>query len=51
VSTYDRVADLPLEIDSYALEPLEVQASEDFTRLSTVIRLQGGGHDGVGEDG
>jgi len=50
VSTYDRVADLSLEIDSYALEPLEVQASEDFTRLSTVIRLQGSGHDGVGED-
>ena len=50
MSTYDRVADLSLEIDSYALEPLEVQASEDFTRLSTVIRLQGSGHDGVGED-
>ena len=50
MATYDRVRDLPLEIQSYRLEPLEVQASHDFTRLSTVIHLEGGGHDGVGED-
>ena len=50
MATYDRVRDLPLEIDSYRLEPLEVQASHDFTRLTTVIHLEGGGHEGVGED-
>jgi L-alanine-DL-glutamate epimerase-like enolase superfamily enzyme len=50
VSTYDLLADLPLEIDSYALEGLERDVSSDFTRLSTVIRLRGGGHEGVGED-
>jgi len=48
--TWDRLAELPLEIDSYALEPLEAHPSPDFTRLSTVVRFQGGGTDGVGED-
>ncbi|MET1009355.1 MAG: hypothetical protein ABWY96_04785, partial [Gaiellaceae bacterium] len=50
MATYDRVRELPLELDSYRLEPLEVQASHDFTRLTTVIHLEGGGHEGVGED-
>ena len=50
MATYDRVRELPLEIESYRLEPLEVQASHDFTRLTTVIHLEGGGHEGVGED-
>jgi L-alanine-DL-glutamate epimerase-like enolase superfamily enzyme len=50
VSTYDRLASLPLEVDSYELEPLEQQVSSEFTRLTTVIRLRGGGEEGVGED-
>ncbi len=50
MATYDRVRDLPLEVESYRLEPLEVRASHDFTRLTTVIHLEGGGHEGVGED-
>jgi hypothetical protein len=50
VSTYARVADLPLEIESYELEPHELEVSSDFTRYTTVIRLRGGGHEGVGED-
>jgi hypothetical protein len=50
MATYDSVRDLPLEIESYRLEPLEVQASHDFTRLTTVVHLEGGGHEGVGED-
>jgi L-alanine-DL-glutamate epimerase-like enolase superfamily enzyme len=49
-STYARLAELPVEIVSYELEPLELEVSSEFTRLSTVIRLQGGTHDGVGED-
>ncbi|HWI70310.1 MAG TPA: hypothetical protein VNT55_00030 [Baekduia sp.] len=45
------VADLPLEIEDYALERLEREVSSDFTRVSTVIRLRGGdGHEGLGED-
>jgi hypothetical protein len=50
MATYDGVRDLPLEIESYRLEGLQVQASPEFTRLTTVIHLEGGGHEGVGED-
>jgi hypothetical protein len=50
VSTYARLAALPLEVESYKLEPLELEVSSEFTRYSTVIRLRGGGHEGVGED-
>jgi hypothetical protein len=50
MATYDSVRELPLEIESYRLEPLEVQASHDFSRRTTVIHLEGGGHEGVGED-
>ena len=50
VATYDLLADLPLEIESYALEGVERDVTSDFTRLTTVIRLRGGGEEGVGED-
>src|SRR5918997_1298354 len=50
MSTYERLADLPLEIESYSLEGLERDVSSDFTRLTTTIRLRGGGAAGVGED-
>ena len=50
MSTYDLIADLPLEVEDYALEALERDVSSAFTRLSTVIHLRGGGEEGVGED-
>jgi hypothetical protein len=50
VSLYDFVFDLSLEIESYELEPLELAISPEFTRKTTVIRLRGGGHEGIGED-
>jgi hypothetical protein len=50
VSRYERLADLPLEIESYELEPLQVEISSAFTRHTTVIRLRGGEQEGVGED-
>ena len=50
MSTYDLLVDLPLEIDSYELEGLEREVSSDFTRLTTVICIRGGGQEGVGED-
>jgi hypothetical protein len=46
---WDAVRDLPLRIDAVAREPLE-QETPTFTRRTTVIRLSGDGHDGVGED-
>jgi L-alanine-DL-glutamate epimerase-like enolase superfamily enzyme len=50
VSTYAQLAELPLEIESFELERLEQPVSTDFTRVTTVIRLRGGGEEGVGED-
>jgi L-alanine-DL-glutamate epimerase-like enolase superfamily enzyme len=50
MSTWERVADLPLTIEDYALERLQRDVSSAFTRVSTVIRLRGVGTDGVGED-
>src|SRR4051794_29956976 len=50
VSTFDRLADLPLEIESYELEGRQLQVSSAFERHTTLIRLQGGGAEGVGED-
>ena len=50
MSTYERVADLPLEIDGYALEGFTKTVSSGFERRPTVFRLQGGGEEGLGED-
>jgi hypothetical protein len=48
--TYARIADLPLEIESFALERQELVVSPEFTRVTTVIHLRGGGEEGLGED-
>jgi hypothetical protein len=50
MTLYDKVRDLPLEIDGYDLEGLEVQARSDFLRKTTVIHLHGGDEEGIGED-
>ena len=47
--TYDLLADLPIEVEAYDLEGLELQVP-GFDRLSTVIRITGGGAEGIGED-
>jgi len=51
VASYERIADLPLEIEEYELEGLEFSMpGTDFERLTTMIRLRGGGAEGIGED-
>jgi L-alanine-DL-glutamate epimerase-like enolase superfamily enzyme len=50
MSTWERLAGLELEIDDYALEGLRASVSSAFERKSTVIRLRGGGEEGLGED-
>jgi L-alanine-DL-glutamate epimerase-like enolase superfamily enzyme len=50
VSTWERLAQLPLRIAGYELEPLQAQVSSEFERKSTVIRLHGAGEEGWGED-
>jgi L-alanine-DL-glutamate epimerase-like enolase superfamily enzyme len=49
-STYARVAGLPLTIERCELLPLVRDTSSGFTKLSTVVRLSGAGHEGEGED-
>src|SRR3954453_21801296 len=49
-ATYARVADLPLRIDQCQLLPLARDTSSGFTKVSTVVRLTGNGHEGQGED-
>jgi hypothetical protein len=50
VATYDLIADLPIEIEGYGLERHERALGPQFTRVTTVITLRGGGQEGVGED-
>ena len=50
MALYDSLRELPLEVESYALERLEQAVSPEFTRVTTVVRLRGRGEDGVGED-
>ncbi|MGI8973349.1 MAG: hypothetical protein ACR2HI_04135 [Gaiella sp.] len=49
MSLYDSVGELPLEIDAYELEGLETQTPR-FLRKTTLVRLVGGGEEGIGED-
>jgi hypothetical protein len=46
----DRLAVLPLDVDSYELERLEQPVTRGFTRVTTVVHLRGGGLEGLGED-
>ncbi len=50
MSTWETLAGLELEIEDYALEPLQATVSSEFERKSTVIRLRAAGEEGLGED-
>jgi hypothetical protein len=50
VSTFELFAGLPLVVEGCSLEGLELAVSPEFLRRTTVIRLQGGGEEGIGED-
>ncbi len=47
---YDSIKDLPLRIDGAELEDRSVTVGAGWERHTTLIRLHGGGQDGVGED-
>src|SRR2546429_4760763 len=49
MGTFDLIADLPIEVESYELEDRDRTFGE-FTRPSTIIHLRGGGEEGIGED-
>jgi L-alanine-DL-glutamate epimerase-like enolase superfamily enzyme len=50
LSTWEQLAELPVEIEEYALEGLQADVSSDFERKSTIIHMKGGGEEGFGED-
>jgi hypothetical protein len=49
MASFDAIAELPLEIESCEFEGLSFTL-EEFERLTTVVKLHGGGHQGIGED-
>ncbi len=49
MASYDAIADLPLTIESCSLEGLEVSIGS-FERATTLLKLRGAGHEGIGED-
>jgi hypothetical protein len=48
-AAYDRLAELPLNIESYELTGHDRDFG-DFTRPSTIVHLRGEGQEGIGED-
>src|SRR5215207_10011472 len=50
MGTYERIADLPVEIERHELEGLTRRWSPEFERRTTIFHLHGGGHEGLGED-
>lgn len=47
---YSAVADLPLQIDEYALHPLSLNVAAGWQRLTTLVVFRGGAQQGIGED-
>ena len=50
MTTFERIAELPLTIDGYTLEGRERRISAEFERVTTTFHLQGDGEEGLGED-
>jgi hypothetical protein len=50
MSLYDRLAELPVEIERYELERRELSVSSGFTRVTTTVVARGRGEAGRGED-
>jgi len=49
MAAFDKLAELPIEVESYELEDRD-RTFGDFTRPSTIVHLRGGGQEGIGED-
>ncbi len=50
MSLWDALRALPLQIESYAFERVAATQAYGFERITTRVRLTGGGVDGLGED-
>ncbi len=49
-SLWPRLADLPLVVEGCEYDRLQATLAHDFDRVTTLVRLVGGGTDGLGED-
>jgi L-alanine-DL-glutamate epimerase-like enolase superfamily enzyme len=49
-SLWKRLGPASLEVEGYELERLEQPVTRGFARVTTVVHLRGGGHEGLGED-
>jgi hypothetical protein len=49
MASFDAIADLQIEVESCEFEGREITLG-DFERLTTIVKLRGGGHEGIGED-
>ena len=49
MTSYDAIKDLPLTVEGCSFEGLDLTLGE-FERLTTVVKLSGGGAEGIGED-
>jgi hypothetical protein len=50
-SLWPRLAELPLVVESCEYERLHAVLAHEFQRVTTHVRLVGGGADGGGEEG
>ncbi|MGH2924510.1 MAG: hypothetical protein ACRDK1_00910 [Solirubrobacterales bacterium] len=50
MGNFERIAALPVTVESYELESHDREYGPEFTRPSTVVRVRGEGHEGLGED-
>ncbi len=50
MSTFDLLAELPIEVDAYTLEGRRAEVAAGLQRVSTLVHLHGGGLQGSGED-
>src|SRR2546426_808003 len=50
MNLYERVASLELAVEAVELERLEFPVTPEWSRVTTVVHLRGGGAEGVGED-
>jgi hypothetical protein len=47
---FDRLAELPIAVEGYRLEQLRHEVTSGFVRVTTMVVMEGDGHQGVGED-
>lgn len=50
MALFELIAELPVEVNGYRLEELRARFGPEFERVCTLVRITGGGHEGVGED-